>query len=65
VRYIYESAQMPMTYAEFELLLEITFALANDHGEQCIVLQASPSHPQHNHLHLLNCDLCWEVGGAG
>jgi len=47
VRYIYESAQMPMTYAEFELLLEITFALANDHGEQCIVLQASPSHPQH------------------
>lgn len=46
MRYIYESAQMPMTYAEFELLLEITFALANDHGEY-IVLQASPSHPQH------------------
>ena len=33
VRCIYESTQVVTSYTDFELLLEIAFALANDHGK--------------------------------
>lgn len=37
MRLISEALQTVTTYAQFELVLEIAFALANDHG-MCIVL---------------------------
>ena len=33
VRCIYESTQVVSSYTDFELLLEIAFALSNDHGK--------------------------------
>ena len=34
VRFLSEAIQHVSSYAEFELLLEIAFALANDHGRE-------------------------------
>jgi len=63
---LYQSADVANRKEDLKTFSEVTVRnLSFDHGEQCIVLQASPSHPSTNHLHLLNCDLCWEVGGAG
>ena len=44
MRFLADAIQHVSSYAEFELLLEIAFALANDHGRKICITPFSYNH---------------------